>query len=192
MCFGRRFVSVTNCYAVKFILTYDGSNPAVLRLQMRLMGWGVEIVHRSSGFLTDADYWLRLDADLCYNPLFCTYLRICTNLRSTHPLPRICLCSQRTCHITGGHALLLRPRTPPSPQPQEMPLPLQQGQPLSCRVQSHAFQITQLSLVHFPPPSPTQWKWTAGNSTTLNTMSLLSEHCTLSGPSTHSTLAILF
>jgi hypothetical protein len=38
MCFGRRFVWVTNCYAVKFILTYDGSNPAVLRLQMRLMG----------------------------------------------------------------------------------------------------------------------------------------------------------
>ena len=38
MCFGSRFVWVTDCYAVKFILTYDGSNPAVLRLQMRLMG----------------------------------------------------------------------------------------------------------------------------------------------------------
>jgi hypothetical protein len=56
MCFGCQFVWVTNCYAVKFILTYDGSNPAVLRLQMGLMGWDVEIVHRSSGFLTDADY----------------------------------------------------------------------------------------------------------------------------------------
>ncbi len=51
------------------------------------MGWDVEIVHRSSGFLTDADYWLRLDADLCYNPSFCTYLSMCANLRSTHPPP---------------------------------------------------------------------------------------------------------
>ncbi len=87
MCFECWFVWVTNCYAVKFVLTYDGSNPAVLRLQMRLMGWDVEIVHHSSGFLTDADYWLRLDADLCYDPLFRTYLRMCANLRSTHPRP---------------------------------------------------------------------------------------------------------
>jgi hypothetical protein len=48
----------------------------------------VEIVHHSSGFLTDADYWLRLDANLCYDPLFCTYLRMCMNLRSTHPPPK--------------------------------------------------------------------------------------------------------
>jgi hypothetical protein len=32
MCFGRRFVWVTDCYAVKFILLYDGLNPAILRL----------------------------------------------------------------------------------------------------------------------------------------------------------------
>jgi hypothetical protein len=87
MCFGRRFVWVTDCYAVKFILTYDGLNPAVLRLQMRLMGWDVEIVHRSAGFLTDADYWSRLGANLCYNPSFRTYLRMSANLRSNHPAP---------------------------------------------------------------------------------------------------------
>jgi hypothetical protein len=87
MCFGRRFVWVTDCYAVKFILTYEGLNPAVLRLQMRLMGWDVEVVHRSSRFLTDADYWSRLDADLCYDPSFRTYLHLCANLRSANPSP---------------------------------------------------------------------------------------------------------
>jgi hypothetical protein len=88
MCFGCHFVWVTNCYAVKFILTYDGSNLAVLRLQMHLMGWDVEIVHCSSGFLTDTDYWLGLDANLCYDLLFRTYLHMCANLRSTHPPPK--------------------------------------------------------------------------------------------------------
>jgi hypothetical protein len=57
MCFGRRFVWVTDCYAVKFILSYDGLNPAILRLQMRLMCWDVNIVHRANNFLVDADYW---------------------------------------------------------------------------------------------------------------------------------------
>ena len=35
--FGQRFVWVTDCYAIKFILSYEGSKPAILRLQMRLM-----------------------------------------------------------------------------------------------------------------------------------------------------------
>jgi hypothetical protein len=37
--FGQRFVWVTDCYAIKFILSYIGSNTAILRLQMRLMCW---------------------------------------------------------------------------------------------------------------------------------------------------------
>jgi hypothetical protein len=32
MCFGQRFTWVTDCYALKFILTYDGCNSAILRL----------------------------------------------------------------------------------------------------------------------------------------------------------------
>jgi hypothetical protein len=35
MLFGTQFVWVTDCYAIQFILSYDGNNPAVLRLQMR-------------------------------------------------------------------------------------------------------------------------------------------------------------
>ncbi len=38
MYYGRRFVWVTDCYAVKFILSYDGANQAILCLQMCLMG----------------------------------------------------------------------------------------------------------------------------------------------------------
>jgi hypothetical protein len=34
LCWGRSFVWVTDCYSVKFILSYDGANQAILRLQM--------------------------------------------------------------------------------------------------------------------------------------------------------------
>ncbi len=87
MCVGRRFIWVTDCYAARFLMTYDGSNPAVLRLQMRMMGWDVDIVHRANDFLVDADYWSRLDADLCYDPSFKDYLHIVSALWSAHPAP---------------------------------------------------------------------------------------------------------
>jgi hypothetical protein len=45
MLFGQRFVWVTDCYAIKFILSYDGADPAILQLQMHLMGWDINIVH---------------------------------------------------------------------------------------------------------------------------------------------------
>jgi hypothetical protein len=54
--FGQHFVWVTDCYAMKFLLSYEGSNPAILRLQMRLMCWDMDIVHRPDSELVDADY----------------------------------------------------------------------------------------------------------------------------------------
>jgi hypothetical protein len=45
MLFGQCFVWTTDCYTIKFILSYDSANPAILRLQMRLMCWDVDIVH---------------------------------------------------------------------------------------------------------------------------------------------------
>jgi len=74
MLFGQCFVWVMDCYAAHFILSYDGNNPAVLRLQMRLMCWDVDIVHRNDIHLTNADYWSRLGADICFDPLFKSYL----------------------------------------------------------------------------------------------------------------------
>jgi hypothetical protein len=45
MLFGQLFVWATDCYVIKFILSYDGTDPAILRLQLRLMCWDVDIVH---------------------------------------------------------------------------------------------------------------------------------------------------
>ncbi len=87
MCFGCRFVWVTDCYAVKFILSYDGSNLAILQLQMRLMCWDVDIIHHANKFLVDADYWLQLNADICYHPTFCKDLRFISSFCASHPPP---------------------------------------------------------------------------------------------------------
>jgi hypothetical protein len=74
MLFGQRFVWVTDCYAAKFVLSYDGMIPAILRLQMRLMCWDVDIVHQPDVDLVDADYWSRLSVDIIYNPLLRDYM----------------------------------------------------------------------------------------------------------------------
>jgi hypothetical protein len=52
--FGQCFAWVIDCYAIKFILSYEGGNPAILCLQMRLMCWDVDIVHRPDTELVDA------------------------------------------------------------------------------------------------------------------------------------------
>jgi hypothetical protein len=85
MCWGRRFVWVTDSYAFKFILSYNGANQAILRLQMQLMGWDVDIVYQCNEHLVDTDHWSRLDANLCYDPSFCTYLHLVEDLKRNHP-----------------------------------------------------------------------------------------------------------
>jgi hypothetical protein len=78
---------VTDCYAIKFILSYEGGNPAILRMQMRLMCWDVDIVHRPDVELVDADYWSRLGADLNFDPLYRKYLELTRQTRKSHPAP---------------------------------------------------------------------------------------------------------
>ncbi len=87
MLFGTRFVWVTDCYAIRFILSYDSNNLAVLRLQMRLMCWDMDIVHRNDIYMTDADYWSCLGEDICYDPLFKSYLDFDRGLHETFPAP---------------------------------------------------------------------------------------------------------
>jgi hypothetical protein len=74
MCFGQRFTWVTDCYTLKFILSYNRRNSAILHLQMRFMCWDMDIEHRNNIHLTDADYWSRLGADICYDPLLKDYI----------------------------------------------------------------------------------------------------------------------
>ena len=87
MCFGQRFVWLTDCYALKFILSYDGKNAAILRLQMRFMCWDMIIEHRNDVCLTDADYFSRLGADLCYDPLLEEYIQQVHAFRRRSPAP---------------------------------------------------------------------------------------------------------
>ncbi len=89
--FGQRFVWVANCYAIKFILSYNGANHAILHLQMQLMGWDVNIIHRNDHYITNADHWLRLGADLCFDPLFKTYLDLTWTLCIKNPPPTLFL-----------------------------------------------------------------------------------------------------
>ena len=85
--FGQIFVWMTDCYAIKFILSYKGGNHAILRLQMRLMCWDVDIVHRPDYELIDADYWSRLGVDLFFDPLFRKYLELGSTMRKSKPAP---------------------------------------------------------------------------------------------------------
>jgi hypothetical protein len=84
--FDQQFVWVTDCYAIKFLLSYEGSNPAILRLQMCLMCWDVDIIHQPDSELVNADYWSCLGAIIDFNPLFCDYLDYTAKLRKSHPV----------------------------------------------------------------------------------------------------------
>jgi hypothetical protein len=87
MLFGQPFVWTTDCYAIKFILSYDGANPAILCLQMHLMCWDVNIGHQNSHNISDSDYWSQLGADLCFDPLFKAYLELTWSLCLENPPP---------------------------------------------------------------------------------------------------------
>jgi hypothetical protein len=66
--FGQCFVWVMDCYASKFLLSYEGGNPAILWLQMHLMRWDVDIVHRPDLQLVDANYWSCLGVNTDFDP----------------------------------------------------------------------------------------------------------------------------
>jgi hypothetical protein len=79
------FVWVTDCYAAKFVLSYDGMNPTILRLQMRLKCWDVDIVHQPDVKLVDANYWSCIGVDIIYNPLLHDYMAYTMKTRVAHP-----------------------------------------------------------------------------------------------------------
>jgi hypothetical protein len=85
--FSQQFVWVTDCYTVKFLLSYEGGNPAILCLQMHLMCWDVDIIHQPDSELVNADYWSCLGANINFDPLFHDYLDYTANLRKSNPAP---------------------------------------------------------------------------------------------------------
>ncbi len=110
MLFGQHFVWVMDCYAAKFVLSYEGPNPAILRLQMRLTCWDVNIVHCPDVELVDADYWSCLGIEIVYDPLLRDYLAFTMKTQATRP-PPIKL-PMHTKNMPYYHGLrILKPKT---------------------------------------------------------------------------------
>jgi hypothetical protein len=87
MAFGQQFVWVTDCNALKFILSYNSWNPAILHLQMRFMCWDMIIKHRNDVCLTNTNYFSWLGADLCFDPLLTDYIQHIDAIWCRSPMP---------------------------------------------------------------------------------------------------------
>jgi hypothetical protein len=85
--FGQRFVWVMDCYALKFILSYDSRKPAILRLQMQFMCRDMIIEHHNNICLTVANYFSWLGADLCFDPLLKDYIQDIDAIWHCSPMP---------------------------------------------------------------------------------------------------------
>ncbi len=87
LCFEQQFTWVTDCHAIKFILSYEGKNPALLWLQMQFMCWDMDIEHRNDMYLADANYFFCLGSDLCYDPFLREYIERVWAICHIHPPP---------------------------------------------------------------------------------------------------------
>ncbi len=124
MVFGQRFVCVTNCCALKFILSYDGQNPAILQLQMRFMCWDMVVEHRNGHCLADTDYFLRAGADLCYNPLLRDYIQPVAASRCCSPAPtKTPIAPKHQPYFHGPRVIVPKEPLPPLPETQPTPIP---------------------------------------------------------------------
>ena len=84
---GCRFTNISDCYSLKFVMSYEGNNPVVLRMQMRLMLQNMDIVHRTRDFNVDSDYMSKLATDTRFDPLLQKYLLAAGELRRKYPPP---------------------------------------------------------------------------------------------------------
>jgi hypothetical protein len=84
---GIRNTWVTDCYAVKFLLAYDGDNGILRRWQMRLMMMHLDVIHRNAKWLGNADYLSRFGGEIHYDPLISGYEAIAAQLRKNHAAP---------------------------------------------------------------------------------------------------------
>ncbi len=111
MRFGQQFTWVTDCHAIKFILSYEGKNPALLHLQMHFMCWDMDIEHHNDMYLVDANYFSLLGSDLCYNPLIWEYIKHIWAIPCIHPPPTSLPIEPQNMPYYQGPLL---PETPPT------------------------------------------------------------------------------
>ncbi len=84
---GMQFTWATNCYAIQFILSYDGNSPVIQCLQMWLMLLNMVVIHCNNSWLIDSDKWLCLGEAFCFNPLLHQYNKILLDLHKSNPPP---------------------------------------------------------------------------------------------------------
>jgi hypothetical protein len=136
MAFGQHFVCITDCYALKFILSYDEKNPAILRLQMQFMCWDMVIEHRNDHCLVDADYFSHVGADLCYDPLLRNYIQQVAALRRRRPAPtEMPITNERQPYFRGPRVNLPKRNLPPLPATQPSSQPEDNAPQVACGIQ---------------------------------------------------------
>jgi hypothetical protein len=154
MCFGQRFTWVTDYYAIKCIMSYDGCNPTILQLQMRFMCWDMEIKHRNNHFLTDADYWSCLGADLCFDPLLKEYIKQVNAMQLCNPSPTALPPAPKIYRTFGDPDYLPCPRNQRLTRLAILPKKFQHF-PHPAVLQSlvyNIFKIIQFALAHYCNP----------------------------------------
>jgi hypothetical protein len=72
--YGIPFSNIGDCVGIKWIMSYEGTNAPIMRLQMELMSWWFTVTHRPNRMLIDADYFLRLQQSLQFDPLLIQYM----------------------------------------------------------------------------------------------------------------------
>ncbi len=117
MLLGTQFIWVTDCYAIRFILLYEGANPAILRLPMRLMCWDMDIVHQNDINFTNADYLSHLGKDICFNLHFKEYLDFSKSLQSWYSaLVNLPMCLENMPYYRGPRLISPRTDMPDTPE----------------------------------------------------------------------------
>jgi hypothetical protein len=113
MAFGQRFIWVMDYYALKFIQSYNGWNPAILCLQMRFMCWDMVVKHRNDVCLTDAEYFSHLGMDLCFDPLLKEYVQQVVAFRCRSPAPKeLPIAPKHQPYFRGPHLNMPRKAAP--------------------------------------------------------------------------------
>ena len=84
---GMRNTWITDGVAIRFLLTYDGDNGPILRIQMQIMMVFYNIVHRNACWILDADYMSRHGGNIWWDPLLVQYNQYASLLRKNHAAP---------------------------------------------------------------------------------------------------------
>jgi hypothetical protein len=76
---------MTDCAAIRWLMTYKGNNHAVICLQLELLAYWFTIAVRPGTMLEDANYYSRLGKDVHIDPLLKDYLSFGRQLYVDHP-----------------------------------------------------------------------------------------------------------